>query len=441
MAALDHQEAIRKLSALVSPRVGIIQSLTPVQVGIEVPDSPLIYRATLAHFDFRAAKPIDRSASGKGETREEAMLGAIGEAVERYCACHAEQERLVWASFAQLQGRALDPRSCVLFSDGQYASEGFPCPRFDENGILGWTPARALPSGQEVLVPASFVYLDYPYRGPVEYLAAQTSNGLAAGPGLDAAILRGLCEVIERDGFLIHWMNRLPAPRIDLSGLDGLPRSLARHFHRYGVEVHAFNVTSDIPVCVVMGLLIDRSGTGPASVVGLGCHLNPVEALRKALMETCQVYTGEVVKRKFEVNRGGTPTFQEVRELEDHTALFSDPGTLPELTFLLEGRRVQRIDDLPDRSSGDIATDLATCVGLLDRAGSQVLYADLTTADIIPFGLRVVRVLATELQPMHFGFGQERRGGRRLYEVPRSMGYSTAARRESDLNPCPHPLA
>jgi len=50
-------------------------------------------------------------------------------------------------------------------------------------------------------------------------------------------------------------------------------------------------------------------------------------------------------------------------------------------------------------------------------------------------------VLATELQPMHFGYGEERLGGRRLYEVAQTLGVSDHIRTEDELNLCPHPLA
>jgi ribosomal protein S12 methylthiotransferase accessory factor len=328
-----------------------------------------------------------------------------------------------------------------LYSEGQYSSEGFPYARFDPDAVLAWIPAQSLPSGEELLVPASLVYLNYPCRRPEEYLAAQTSNGLATGPDLYAAILGGLYELVERDGFLIHWSNRLAAPRVDLEGLGGLPRSIARHFRRYGMQVCVYNLTVDIPVPVMLGLLIDRSGRGPAAAAGLGCHINPAEALRKALMEMCQVYAGEVMKLKYGMNRNPIPSFQDVREAGDHSSFFSAPEALAELGFLLEGGRVQRVEDLPNLSGGRTRADLEICVERLDRAGSRVFYVDLTTPDIVPFGLRVVRTLATGLQPIHFGYGQERRGGKRLFEVPVSMGYSTSVTLETELNPCPHPLA
>jgi ribosomal protein S12 methylthiotransferase accessory factor len=440
MATAERVKRLNELRELVSPRVGVVRRLEPVRPGIEVPEPPVIYRAVLAHFDFQRATLLDRTASGKGETEEEAIAGAIGEAIERYCACHLDPDSFISATFAELATPALDPRSCVLYSEGQYASEGFPYRRFDDRARLAWTPARCLPSSEEILVPASFVYLDYPFSDATEYLATPTSNGLAAGPDLPTAILSGLYELVERDGFLIHWSNQLPAPRVDLSDQGGIVRSILTHFRRCGVEVQVYDVTVDIPIPIMMGLVIDRSGRTPAAAVGLGCNLDPAEALRKALMEACQVYAGEIGKSKFNQPQRRKLVIQDVREPEDHSSYFAQPENLAEFAFLVDGDCVRRIEDQPNRCLGRAPADLDTCVELLGRAGCRVMYVDLTTPDIVPFGLRAVRTIATGLQPMHFGFGQERRGGHRLFDVPLAMGYTSRARLESELNPCPHPL-
>jgi ribosomal protein S12 methylthiotransferase accessory factor len=429
------------LLSLVSPRVGLIRSLDRVPHGIGLPDPPVLYRAVLSHFDFRRASSAERSASGKGETEAEAMAGAIGEAVERYCASHPYPEHTVRSTFAALGDRAIDPASLVLYSEGQYAGEGFPFRRPGEQAVFTWMPAVSLPDRQEVLVPASFVYLNYPCERPEEYLADPTSNGLAAGPDLASAVLGGLLELVERDGFLIHWYNRLPAPRVDLSGLGGLFRSVPAHFHRSGVEVSAFNLTTDLAIPVMMAVATGPAGPGPAAAVGLGCDLDPAEALRRAVMEMCQSYLGEMNRMRREGGNARVRSPQDVREPEDHGTLFAREETLPELSFLLDGDRVQRLEDLPDRSTGRADGDLETCVGIVTRAGHRVAYADVTTPDLLPTGLRVVRVLAGGLQPMHFGTYYERRGGRRLYEVPVALGYAARPRTEPELNPFPHPLA
>jgi ribosomal protein S12 methylthiotransferase accessory factor len=130
-----------------------------------------------------------------------------------------------------------------------------------------------------------------------------------------------------------------------------------------------------------------------------------------------------------------------VQTLEDHSAFFASEAHRGELTFLLENGRRQRLEGLPNRSTGSFRDDLAFCLDALARAHCAVVFADLTTPDVRQFGLHVVRTLATGLQPIHFGHGAARLGGRRLYDVPARLGHGAGPRREQDLNPCPHPLA
>jgi ribosomal protein S12 methylthiotransferase accessory factor len=49
--------------------------------------------------------------------------------------------------------------------------------------------------------------------------------------------------------------------------------------------------------------------------------------------------------------------------------------------------------------------------------------------------------LITGIQPIHFGHGLERLGGRRLYELPWKAGFTERPTSETSLNACPHPLA
>src|SRR5689334_22868278 len=82
----EHHAAGRPLMDMVRSRVAIIRSVSRAGRAIDEPNPPVIYQATGSNFDFRSAEPIDRIASGKGETDADAMHSAIGEALERYCA-------------------------------------------------------------------------------------------------------------------------------------------------------------------------------------------------------------------------------------------------------------------------------------------------------------------------------------------------------------------
>lgn len=264
---------------------------------------------------------------------------------------------------------------------------------------------------------------------------------MAAGPGLAQAQLAGLYELVERDAFIITWMNRLQASRIDLTRLGGVAGSIRTHYERFGLEVYAIDLTTDIPIYVMMAIVVDRSGRGPAAVVGLGASLDPRAALTKALLEVCQVRAGETARYWREPSHQSLRSYTDVHTMEEHSAFFAQRERLGELDFLLALPPRQRIEELPDRSSGAIDTDLSRCVELVAAVGSRVLCVEVTTPDVASAGLRVVRMIATGLQPIHFGHGQERRGGRRLYEVPALLGQAPRATTMTDLNPCPHPLA
>lgn len=430
-----------RLLELVSDRVGVIKSLARITRGAEEPNPPVIYQANLANFDFRKADAFERVASGKGHTADEAIAGAIGEAVERYCAAHVDPARTRVAPWAAVAGSAVAPPEFVLYSAGQYARRDFPYHRWDPKDEVTWLLAHELLENRAVYVPASLVYLTGTPARAEDAFCPSTSNGLAAGPDLESAVLSGLYELIERDGFLIHWMNQMSAPEVEFSANCGLAHSIRAHYLRFGVEVRVFNVSTELPAYVMMAVALDQTGEGPAALVGLGCHLDPAVALVKSLLEICQIRPGEVQRHLKDPPAGRLKRYEDVKTLSDHSAFHTLPERREEFGFLLKNGRRQKLEELPNRSLGNTAADLDTCARALSPSGHRVLYAELTTPDIAEYGLYVVRVLATGLQPIHFGFGEERLGGQRLFTVPHRMGHAPGPRTEGDLNPCPHPLA
>jgi ribosomal protein S12 methylthiotransferase accessory factor len=426
---------------LVDERVGIIKKLARLSKDRAEPPLPIIYQATLAHFDYRKSEASERMAAGKATTESTAMVSAIAEAVERYCGYQQRENAIVYASAATLDAPAIEPSQFVLYSERQYARANLPYRRPELRRPLSWVRGKVVGSGEEIYAPASLVYMNYIGAGGNEFFTAPTSNGLAAGPDLTSAVLAGLYELVERDAFVITWMNRLPVPRVDFSRLTGVAETICRHYARFGIETLVFNVTTNIPITVMMALTIDHSGTGPSVVVGLGCHLSPSLALEKALMELCQVRAAAVLRYRRSLPSQKLKSYEDVQKLEDHSGFAAIREHLNEFSFLLNSGSVQRIEDLRDHSSGDPVTDVEFCRESLGSTGSTVAYVDLTQPDVEPYGLRVVRSIATGLQPIHFGFGEERLGGQRLYTVSRIMGYRDRDASEDDLNRCPHPLA
>lgn len=427
--------------ALVSPKVGVIRNIAPQLRGSDEPVPPYLYTATLSNFDFRNVDKTERVGAGKGTTQGEAIASAVGEAIERYCAFQWNPHRTFLAKWKDLRPAAIHPAECVLYSGQQYKSKNWAYTRWQEDLDITWMRGVELPSGLEVAVPASLVYLVHPVPRQEDYFAPSSSNGLAAGSTLAGAILGGICELMERDALLIAWMNHLPAIELELNSAGSLASSVQKHYARFSVEVRAFLMASDLPAAVVLALSCDPDPRKPAQIVGMGCHPDPAIALTKALFEMCQGRPSEGKRFVDKPPRGRLNHYWDVKTLDDHSAFASLPEQHREFAFLWEQSRKAHISDLPNPSRGDAALDLDYCVGKLAAMGERVAYVNLTMPDVAGHGIHVVRTLVSGLQPIHFGYGEERLGGRRLFELPQELGFADRVRTVADLNMCPHPLA
>ena len=430
-----------RLGELVSPKVGIIREIGPQGRGADEPLPPYLYTATLSNFDFRVASKFDRIAAGKGVTRDDAIASAIGEATERYCAYHWDPQKTYLAKWGDLKFRSINPQSCVLYAEQQYKALDWPYARWHADEELAWIKGVDLSDGSPVALPASLVYLVFPPPRLQDYFAPSTSNGLAAGETLAHAALGGLCEVMERDAMLITWMSRLPAVELKFDDSSGLPGRIHRHYAHFGVNVRAFLMPSDLPAATVMAISFEEDPTRPANVVGLGCHPDPNVALLKALFELCQGRPAEASRFLTKPPQGRLDRYEDVQTLDDHSSFMSQMNRRHEFAFLWQTGEMKRVDELPNRSTGDPTRDLERCASELAAKGYRGAYAELTTPDLVDYGVHVVRVIVPELQPVHFGHGQERLGGKRLFTLPQQLGFAESVRSVSDLNPCPHPLA
>jgi ribosomal protein S12 methylthiotransferase accessory factor len=430
-----------RLKRMISAKVGLIRHVGPQPRSGMEPVPPYLAVANLAHFDFRMAEPGDRVGAGKGPTEDEAIAAAIGEAVERYCAFQWDPARTFVARWEEVALAAISPPEFVLYSDAQYRSKGWRYRRWTEADETAWIHGSELPSARQIAVPASLVYLVHPPPRVEDYFSSSTSNGLAAGSTLPRAILAALCELMERDAFLVAWMNRLPAIELDLPASGELAARLHRHYARFSVEIRAFVLPSDLPATTVAALSIDPHSGRPAHVVGLGCHPDPEVALRKALFELCQGRPAEARRYADKPPHGRLTRYEDVKTLDDHSAFLSMPEHFAEFQFLWRDGQLARIADFANPSTGDAEQDLDHCVRSLTEAGHRVAWIDLTLPDIAESGIHAVRAVVTGLQPIHFGHGQERLGGQRLFELPVKLGLATRATSVDELNPCPHPLA
>jgi len=431
--------------ALVSPRVGLLSHLqeTRAEIGSL---SLWVYSALAADFSRYGCRSLMHKelsgGSGIGLSRHEAIIAALGEAVERYAACIYDAERdIVWAPYEDLADVALCPTRFTLPSEAERARSS-KLAEFDPAEPIGWARGRTLPDQQPVLAPASFVYANYQFRSHKEQFGPGISTGLAAGPNWNWALMKGLCECVERDAVMITYLNRLPAPEIDLDAVDHpqIRDLLDRTPPWSQYRIRAWNVTLDIGIATVFAAVIGQNDEAPAFVCGAATHVDPPQALLKALLEACHSWHW-IVSDIFPEYRDRvfSPSFGDVLSRRDHLGLASQRQYLEHCDWLLCDREMVGLESLPDLGGGTLEEELARAIEAVHQSGLQAAAFDLTTPDVEQAGFRVCRVLAPGVQQLMFG-PTRMLGGERLYEAPRQLGYTEERPTEASLNPVPHPF-
>ncbi|WP_051969766.1 YcaO-like family protein [Kitasatospora azatica] len=338
---------------------------------------------------------------GKGRTRKAALASALMEAHERFCGEQQGRHGPV-LTVAQARDRfaeVLDPRDLVLDTRT----------RWEPDAPLEWVPTRDLVSGAVVQVPADAVFSPYEAHGA--RLFANHSDGLASGNCLAEAVLHALYELVERDGRSFGEVLRL-GHQVALDSLPPDLRQLGRTFEEAGVSVSLFAFRSSLEITSFFALGDDRLAENPMLVnAGAGCHLDPLVGVSRALTELAQ--------SRLSVISGAR---------EDFSTRYRDRR---EETYQAAHERAARwsrgwqridFDEIPNRSAGDLRTDLETVRRSLCGAGlRRILVADLTLAgparpggrqevgDGLP---RVVKVIVPGLE---FAANEPSRIGSRFY--------------------------
>ena len=434
-----HDCDARTLAAqLLSPKTGLIKRILALpRSGDQI---PLVHIAAglpdygLLPGGGRIAQP-----GGSHFTIDAALTQVLFEAIERYCASIVDYSilvlsRPVTASF--VWGDRLP-----LYAPFQYARAGWPFRQLTADSLIYWAPARSLISARPCFIPAAFVYIPYRPTSTDEWLGPSTSTGMAASWSWTHACLTGLLEACERDAFTIMWMNRLSMPRLRLEPGSPLAADIDRLLAGRNARVTFVDITNDLAVPTVMAVLESIVDGHRFVTVGASAKPRYADAIRKAMAEAVsdRERLSHVCRQPGERWRPA-PDFSNVVDFEWHSLLY----TYSEYQAALDFLTASPIDcPIPvDREPHGTDRDaLYRVLSALSRDGHDVIAVDLTTRDIADLGISVVKVMAPTLVPLNPDHRFPWLGHRRLYTVPRRLGYRETDTQPDDLNPMPHPFA
>ncbi len=348
-------------------------------------------------------RPSSRSLAvfqGKGLSLAAAKVSGIMEAAETW---HAERVRLALklASWRELE---TEHSLAAVERLPRSAEEALTRDR----RIL-WVEGSELNEDLRLWLPFELVHTDYTVPRPTgSGCFPANTNGLASGNHLLEALSHGLAEVVERDAITL-WLQadleQKARTTLDLDAVaDPEVRGLVDGLRERGVEVAAWDVTSDVGIPVYYCLVLDSDADDLDPEFGGGCHPCREVALLRALTEAVQARTTFIAGSRDDFG-------PRVYEPEARRERASSCRAL-----LAASTPSRTIGDAPTFEGETLESDLRWMLGRLRAAGyGEVVYVDLTSREI---GLPVVRVVVPGLEGVYKGPGSDyvrgaRAGGRR----------------------------
>ncbi len=402
-------------------------------------------------FDITPAYPsgsTDRSltssfAHASGKDPEETLSKAIGEFLERYFLTLYHKKDMMRASMKSLKQRGishLDVRTLAGFSEEQkQAKLRF---QWDEDSVFYWEKAFRVSTGESVYLPAQLIFWNYEVEPPEPILRERNTNGAGGYFSKEGAILSGLYELIQRDAFLIHWLNSHAPPRVNPESVPNETfQRILRESKRYGFETHCLNTTLDTGVPSFIVVAEDRASNGFGITMGGGCGPDPVSALLNAAQEVWSVYGW--MRRQgqpFTLPEGFRPFAEPSIGQNERILLWTNPAMAEHFRFFLNGKSGQFNEaafPYPSRFPSESA-ELQFLTNRVEAMGrGYEVYAYLPNDPVLKqLGYAAAKVIVPQVVPLYLQEIYAPLGAELLRSVPQKFGWDVS----QAFNPWPHPF-
>jgi ribosomal protein S12 methylthiotransferase accessory factor len=430
---LDLSELAEKMR-----RAGIIVAIGS---GPRLPDEPPL-KAWGATFVSNRLEGTNMSGGMSRTNDRSALTSALAEALERH----------LWIEADDYFVSPLDATSAEIKTRGVYlAPERFagytPTQRahykrltLSPDAKYRWVEGHSWVNRGKVHVPAQIVSGMYGNavvkEGLEPIILAPITTGLATGPSREFAVLNGALEIIERDAFMITWLNQLTPPRIDMAKLAARSpeiERLCKICSRYRLHFEVALLPTDVPAYAVCAVVRDESSVGPATTIGLRAHRNLADAAEGALLEALRV-RNNVRNRRAQGKKTEVKDASQVVHTE-RLAYWDAGNKYHKLDFLTKGKVLYPREAWENDS---LEQHLERLVSWCREKGYEFASVALTRSvrNVSPW--HVEFVIIPELIPLHQDERMRYAGGLRRESVPKLFGY---APREKPYFEEPHPFA
>ena len=301
-----------------------------------------------------------------------------------------------------------------------------------------WILGDSLVSGKKMYIPAQTASgAQFPGIKDETLFRERSTNGLATWPTRDGARLAGMLEIIERDAYMIMWLNQLSPSKIALDTHRAQSPSLNALIEEcalYRLKVHALALPTDAPTYAVCVVVEDLSDVAPRFALGLKAHRSLAVSIEKALLEALRARVSYRSSDK-EIAAWNTDTPANKVGHKDRLFYWGLEKHAHQLEFLISGTEKEYTSQVWENDSAE--QHLARLLEWCRRRSYECIAVPLGKSVMNPTQWHVESVVMPDLQWMHLSEKSRVITGKRLTEVPRALGLSPRLKPFVDA---PHPF-
>ncbi len=381
---------------------------------------------------------------------EEAISKCVGEFLERFPLIIYKERDLFKASMDDFKKRGeiyFDIEKLAGFSEEQKkAREHF---RFNTKNDFLWAKGKSLFSNKNVFIPAQLIFWTYNcvHRNWGEPILRETNtNGAGGHYTLSQAILAGIYELVQRDGFFIYWLNCQPPPKISLKTLNEGPlKELLKECLRLNFEIEFLDTTTELGIPSCICVFLDHSGIGPKISLGAGCGQDWDKILLRSLVEASGVYhsTRQSVEWEggeyFSLPKNYLPFQDASIKQSPRLSLWGNEKMFENFKFFLRGKE-ESLSELKSKAIkfSSVESELKYLIEVFKKQGEEyeIFYYQAKHKILDDLGYVSVKVIIPAIVPLYLNEIYAPLGASRLKEVPERLGFKVI----NNFNPLPHPF-
>ena len=420
---MNYKKTFNKMKKL----IGTKKIINSIHKSLQFTDEPKFfqYTAFMNNYSKKTSAPFDKEecyGSGLDINEDLAKIKTIGECIERYCLAIFQNKNFIKEKYTKLskETNILNILDLINFTNKpeEYFSK-------IKNKKINWSEGYDFLKNRKVLIPSQLIYVPYYAKEPT--IRLPLSSGAACAESKKEAIYKGICELIERDSFMIYYLNKISPEKINLNSIKNKEiNEMISRFKKYFLEVHLLNITTNLKVPSILCILIDRTGVGPAISIGAKSDLNIYKAIRGSILEAqhgrtwirCKMIMGEKIKSS-----------KEIKSPEDRALYWANKKQIQKLDYMINSKKTISIKKVKSKKS-NINSNFKDIIKIIEDKKYNIYYKDITTKKIEDAGFKVIKTIIPQLHPLFLFEECKYLYSERLKKVPIELGHNKKLNKE-----------